>query len=168
MDRLVICLSLCATMLSFNTGCLFVRHSTKVVREKEKIQPARFESQQAEQYFLAGVHDLQTHKPNFDVQVSAVPLLWWYSRTSVLSDNAVYNDQLTACDLNADGVISASEAVAFRTGVAEQIAKTEKEKATANESKTASNMPPVSASVSGDSPKPPPALINVSSTHSSE
>jgi hypothetical protein len=102
-------------------GCLFVNHSTKVVRDKEPMQRVAFESEQARQAFVAGVHDLQTRKQSYNFQVSAVPLLWWRSSANELSDNAIYNDQISVCDTNGDGVISTQEGITYRSVVAAQI-----------------------------------------------
>ncbi len=137
-----------------------MRASTKVVREKEAIRPARFESEQAQQYFTAGVHDLQAHKQSFDARISAFPLLWFSATASELSDNAIYNDQLSACDTNADGVISMQEALVFRGKVTEQIQLTEK-----NKPKTDSNdgNPTPPTPLAQKPSERPPALIHLSS-----
>jgi hypothetical protein len=149
-------LSLCAALLCCSSGCLFVQHTTRVVRNKEPIHPAQFESERAQQFFVAGVHELQAHKKDFDVQVSAVPFLWWYSSTNELSDSAVYNDQISACDTNGDGIISMQEALAYRAIVAEQIRLAEKAKADQHDS------PPTPGFTSQRPPcDPPPALIHV-------
>ena len=96
MNRPATILSLCTAVLCFNSGCLFMRCNTCVVREKEKMRPVQFESERAQQFFVDGVHELQSHKQNSDVQVSAVPFLWLYATTKVMSDNAIYNDQISA------------------------------------------------------------------------
>jgi hypothetical protein len=115
-------------LLSSTSGCLFVNHSTKVVRDKEPMHRVAFESPQAQQAFVAGVHDLQSHKQAYNFQVSAMPVLWWKSTANELSDNAIYNDQISVCDTDADGMISTQEAVTYRSVVTAQIAEREKNK----------------------------------------
>ena len=117
---------LAAALLCSTSGCLFVNHSTKVVRDKEPMQRVQFESEQAHQCFVAGVHDLQTRKQSYNFQVSAMPLLWWRSSANELSDNAIYNDQISVCDTNGDGVISTQEALTYRSIVAAQISEAAK------------------------------------------
>ena len=125
MNRRFIALLGAAFLCPFS-GCLFVNHSTKVVRDKEPMQRVAFESEQARQYFQAAVHDLQSHKKSYNFQVSAMPVLWWRSSANELSDNAIYNDQISVCDTNGDGVISAQEAMTYRSIVAAQIRDAEK------------------------------------------
>jgi hypothetical protein len=151
MKRLTI-LSLCAASLCCVTGCLFVRHSTSMVRDKEPLLPIRFESDRAKQYFLSGVHDLQSHKEGSDIQICAVPFLWWYSSASELSDNAIYNDQISVCDSNGDGLITTDEAMAFRAKVTEQLAVQKAKK----------QEPISSADSHAKQAETPPALIDLS------
>lgn len=114
------CLSVCAVLLSISSGCLFVRHSTHVVRESEKPQAVQFESPQAQNMFDSGVAQAKQHKESSNPKVLAVPLVCWYSRADVLSDNAVYNDQILVCDTNGDRVITNQEAYAYSSRVAAQ------------------------------------------------
>jgi len=159
MNPRILLLVLFGTMSCCLSGCLFVRHATNVVREKEQQHPTQFESKRAQDFFVAGVHDLQTHKSSMDVQVSAVPFLWWYSQTKELSDNAIYNDQISVCDANWDGVISMEEAVVYRANVAEKISAVEKAKAT-----PPATTEPGTAPLPASSPSnPPPGLIHLSS-----
>jgi len=125
--------------------------------------PARFESEQAHQYFAAGVHDLQTHKKSYNFQVSAMPLLWWRSSSNELSDNAIYNDQVSVCDTNGDGLITMQEALAYRSIVASELRLAERTQFTEPK-------PDASATPSGPPNQlrtTPPSLIH-SSTRSSE
>jgi hypothetical protein len=131
---------LVAALLCSLSGCLFVNHSTRVVRDKEPMLPVQFESKQAQQYYAAGVHDLQTRKQTYNFQVSAMPLLWWRSTANELSDNAIYNDQISVCDTNGDNFITMEEAMAYRSIVASQIRLAEKNKSA--ESHPDANAPP--------------------------
>ena len=45
-----------------------------------------------------------------------------------LSDNAIYNDQISVCDSNGDSLVSTQEAVAYRSIVVAQISEAEKNK----------------------------------------
>lgn len=112
----------CVLLLSCTSGCLFVRHNTQVVREKEAVRPIQFESDQACNVFEAGVHELQSSKKPSDADVLAVPFLCLYSHSSVLSDNAIYNDQESACDTNGDNMITLQEALDYRARVTERMA----------------------------------------------
>jgi hypothetical protein len=112
--------SFCIALLCLCSGCLGVRHSTHVVRENEKPRPVQFESEQAKNLFDAGVNQMKAHKETTNVQVS-LSWLGWKSQGDVLSDNAVYNDELLACDTNGDGVIAVNEAFAYRGRVEEKM-----------------------------------------------
>jgi hypothetical protein len=129
-------LCLFAAVLCASSGCLFARHSTNVVREKETPRAVRFESDQARGLFEAQVAELKSHKEATNGKVFFVPFIVWYSRMDVLSDNAIYNDQALACDLNGDGLISVQEAFAYSEKMKEKAEQLAKQKA-AEESKVA-------------------------------
>ncbi len=150
-------LLLCAVLSCSLSGCLFVRHSTRIVREKEAIHPIRFESEQAQRVFEAGVHELQARKETSGGEVTAVPFLCWYSYMNQLSDNAIYNDQESACDLNGDGFITLEEALAYRAKVEERIAAMDKAKPA--DAKGDSGGPSSVARQPGE-PTTPPGLIH--------
>jgi len=116
--------SLCVVLLCLCSGCLGVRHTTRVIRENEQPRPVRFESEQARNLFQAGVNQMKAHKETTNFQLS-FSLLGWRSQADVLSDNAVYNDEVLACDANGDGLITVQEAVAYRARVDEKIAALE-------------------------------------------
>lgn len=95
------------------TGCLFTRHSTRVVREDEKLCPVRFESPEAQEAFNARLAEMKERGEGDKGQFAAIPFLLWYCRNDVLSDNARFNDQAAICDANRDGVIALREAEAY-------------------------------------------------------
>jgi hypothetical protein len=95
-------------------GCLFVRHTTRVVRKDEVRQPVRFESEQAQYLFEGGISDVKPLQGMRNPEIVAVPLLLLYARTDVLSDAAFYNDQLLACDTDGNRSITLDEALAYR------------------------------------------------------
>jgi hypothetical protein len=146
-----------AAVFCCSSGCLFVHHSTRIVRDKEATRPVQFQSQQARQSFLAGVHELQAHKQSSGPNVTAVPFLWWYSSATELSDNAIYNDQISACDTNADGIISTEEALAYRAAVTEQIRSAERPK---TEEHHATVSVPLSTGPPSAESSMPPGLIH--------
>ena len=144
------------------SGCLFVRHTTHQVREKEALRPARFESAQTQSVFEAGVNDLKAHKNTSDPEVVAVPFVIWYSSVSELSDNAIYNDQISVCDTNGDNLITLDEAQAFRASTAEKVASLEKAKAggSKNGSSNSSEGVETSLATRPAASSPPPGLIH--------
>ena len=114
-------LAICALLLASSSGCLFVRHSTRVVRDKETPRAVQFESDAARNQFESGLAEIKPQVSNADnPQITAVPLLFWYSTTDKLSDTAVRNDQLLICDANGDGFITAQEAAAYHTNAQSQ------------------------------------------------
>ena len=110
------------------TGCLFVRHSTNVVRRDEKLKRIEYDSPEAESLFTSAVADKRADKSMGNPRVTAVPFLLWYSRTDELSDNAVFNDAVAACDVNGDRVISVDEARRFQARVQTEVAAREQKK----------------------------------------
>lgn len=121
MFRRFLALSIVVASVCSSSGCLFVRQSARIEREKESLLPVQFESEQARQYFLGGVHELQARKQISNLEMSAVPFLWFNVSHSTLSDNAIYNDQISACDTNGDGLIDMQEATAYRAVIAERV-----------------------------------------------
>jgi hypothetical protein len=162
MSRHIISL-LAVALLCSCSGCLYVNHSTRVIRDKEPVLPVQFESPQAQRIYSAGVHDLQSHKQPYNFQVSAMPLLWWRSTANELSDNAIYNDQISVCDTNGDNFITMEEAMAYRSIVVSQIRLAEKNKIA--ESKADASAPP--AEPPNQLRTPPPGVIR-SATRTSE
>ena len=114
--------ALAVALLVFGSGCLIMHQSTRVIRENEPLRPMRFESEQARSVFEASVNELKAHKKGPEAQVFAIPFLCFFSRTTMLSDNALYNDQAVLCDANGDSLITEQEANAYRAQVTEKIA----------------------------------------------
>jgi hypothetical protein len=121
----------CFVLIAVNSGCLFTRHTTNVVRKNEKPRPVGFESAQAKNIFDGKVAEVKAFSRTemSNPRVVAVPFLLWYSSTDVVSDNGIYNDQVAICDTNGDGIISLAEATTYAARVDEQTAKREAEKA---------------------------------------
>jgi hypothetical protein len=123
---------LAMALLVFQPGCLIMHNSTRVIRESEPLRPVRFESEQARSVFEDGVSEARAHKKKYESCEFAVPFVCLLSRTSEVSDNAVYNDQVVFCDANGDGLITEQEAAAYRALVAERI-RTDGDTSTANQ-----------------------------------
>jgi hypothetical protein len=158
MNRRWLKLSLCGILLSCTPGCLFVRQSTQVVREKEPIRSVQFESQQAKTLFEGGARQMQANKERSTPEVLAIPFLCLYAHSTELSDNAIYNDQAGICDANGDSFITFQEAAIYRAGVDEKVALAHKAKAGESGPK-----PDGVITMAQKPPDPPPALIHISS-----
>lgn len=111
--QLVCCALVCSTFC----GCLVVRHKSNTKREGEVCRAAQFESDEARTAFEGATSQLQANKTAKATGVLAIPFICWISRDEVLSDNAIYNDQLDRCDSNHDGFVSLAEAQTHRTAV---------------------------------------------------
>jgi hypothetical protein len=102
-----------AVVLGLCPGCLLTHHSVNVLRQDEPRRTVQFESDLARQAFGARAYDDKAREAQSKAKFVAIPFLLWYSRTDVKSENAYYNDQVAACDANADGLITLDEALAF-------------------------------------------------------
>ena len=135
-----------AILLVFESGCLVVHTSTRVLRENEAMRLVRFESEQARSVFESGVREMQAHKKNYHSDALAIPFLCLFARTTELLDNAVNNDQVTLCDADGDNVVTEQEAFAYRARVAEKArtdeATARKPDKSSGESATVSLRPP--------------------------
>ena len=108
---LIIALTVCCT------GCL-VNHSQKrIIREHEERIPVRFESLGAAESFNEIANSEDMRKTLGSSASFGVPFLIGLSRESVPSQNAFYNDQVSRCDINGDGLISDQEAYSFSDAV---------------------------------------------------
>ena len=104
---------LSAALVCVCSGCLITRHSTNVIRQDESRRQVQFESLAAQQAFSARAFDGEAREKAAKTNFFAIPFLLWWSKTNVLSEGAYYNDQVAACDADADGVISVQEALAY-------------------------------------------------------
>ncbi len=138
-----------AILLVFESGCLVVHNSTRIVRENEPLRAVRFESEQAQSAFEAGVNEAKAHKKSQQSVALAVPFLCLFGRSTELSDNAVYNDEVVLCDADGDNVITEQEASAYRARLAErrstEVAQARETVKSGGESETVSLRPPESA-----------------------
>jgi len=111
------------TLLGSCSGCLFTRHTTNVVRQNEALRPVRFESEQAQSVFEAGVAETKSRKEGSNPRLFAIPFVLWYSRVDAISDNAAHNDAAALCDANGDGLITLQEALAYSARFPQEKAK---------------------------------------------
>jgi hypothetical protein len=133
----------CAVVLASNSGCLFTRHTTNIVRKNEKSREVTYESPQAKNIFEGKLAESRTNLGNnfSNPRIIAVPFVLWYSSTDIVSDTGVRNDQLAICDANGDSVITNDEAAYYATRVDELVAKAKAEKAK-TDAQMANNAPP--------------------------
>lgn len=166
MNRRWLKFSLCAMLLGCTPGCLVVRQSTQVVREKEPMRSVQFESEQAKRLFETGVHRMQANKERSQPEVVVIPFLCFTVRMSELSDNAIYNDQAGICDANGDGFITLQEATTYHAGVDVKMALAQKAKAANPGSSESKPDGAITVTQPQQKPDPPPALIHISSRSS--
>ena len=110
--RRMLCAGLLLSLPSL-TGCLFVRHRVKEVREDEIRQPVQYESELAQEMFTDRAEDEAARTRTGSTSAVAIPFVLWWSKTTVKSSSAYFNDQIAACDRNKDGLITEFEAHKF-------------------------------------------------------
>jgi len=94
-------------------GCLISHSQKRVIREGEVRQPIRFESEETALLFNEMATSDEARKSEGSSASFGIPFLVGLSRSSVPSHNAFYNDQVSKCDVNGDGLISDCEAEEF-------------------------------------------------------
>lgn len=92
-------------------GCLAILTKHEVVRVEEARRPARFESPAVAESF-AKAAKLDKAK-QVGGEYSSVLFLTVYGREQYLAENAKFNDAVTKCDADQDGVITAKEVEAL-------------------------------------------------------
>jgi hypothetical protein len=95
------------------SGCLFVYTTEETVRNGESRRPVAFQSETGERLFAATVEKQRERPADLGSRSLAIPFLAYISKTTRLSDAAIYNDEVVACDTDANGVITDAEAVAY-------------------------------------------------------
>ena len=96
--------------LALLPGCLTLFSKTEVVRGEEPRRPIRFENQQAAEEFNRAAKWKSKSMGGAHV---GVPFITLYSRDRQLSESAHFNDCVTRCDTDQDGLITAVEAQIF-------------------------------------------------------
>lgn len=96
--------------LALLPGCLTLFSKTEVVRGEEPRRPIRFESQQSAEEFNQATKDKSAGLGGTRL---GVPFVTLYAKSRQLSDSAHFNDCVTRCDTDQDGVITLVEARVF-------------------------------------------------------
>jgi len=110
-ERAVCALLVLITIPLFSCMSLTNYERTERIRADEPRCAVAFESPQAAEVFEAAVRE-RWHGDAGRVRTDrfGILLVAAYTKTTTLAENAHYNDQVTACDLNCDGIISEEEA----------------------------------------------------------
>lgn len=90
------------------SGCVTFYKKSETIRPAEERMAVEFESEEAARQFHQGMKKHDRNRENRTYV--GVPFVTFFSKTSVLSENAFYNEQLKICDTNRDGFISEAEA----------------------------------------------------------
>lgn len=98
------------------SGCLLVQNREEILRKSEERRPVRFQSGFAQRTFQQKAVSKETRDGATETHAVSVPLLFLYRKKTAPSDAALFNDQLAACDLDADGFVSDDEAMAYAGG----------------------------------------------------
>lgn len=96
--------------LALLPGCITLFSKTEVVRSGESRRPVKFESQEAADKFHTGLKSLDRGAGGAYV---GVPFVTLYNKDSKLSEAAIWNDAVSRCDTDQDGVITLVEATVF-------------------------------------------------------
>jgi hypothetical protein len=107
-------------------GCLVVWHRAVTVRKDEARRAFAFESDAAADLFARSFEKRKLQQPEPDTHTFAIPFVTLYNQTSKLAEAALYNDEAAACDIDANGLLSDAEVVAYseRVGASEELPKT--------------------------------------------
>jgi hypothetical protein len=105
---------LAASLFVSSSGCLVFHMRERVVREDEPRHSVRFTSSRAQRDFNTTASDPKIRHLNDSTSVVGVPFLMFYYKSTKLSDNAYFNDQLADCDGDGDGWITDEEVLAYQ------------------------------------------------------
>jgi hypothetical protein len=93
-------------------GCLTLFSKTDVVRAEETRRPVRFESAAAAETFHQALKD-DADDGSLGGACFGVPFVTLYARHKKLAENARFNDAVSRCDTDQDGLITQHEADIF-------------------------------------------------------
>jgi hypothetical protein len=91
-------------------GCLTLYSKTEVVRAEEARRPITFENAEAAEIFHKASQSKSGSLGGTDI---SIPFITLYSKERQLSDSALFNECVTRCDTNQDGIITLVEAQIF-------------------------------------------------------
>lgn len=95
-------------------GCLINADGDRIVRRSEARRDITFESEEGLVRFQKAVRQRSGYSERYVGRSSfAIPFLIAVDQKRVLSENAWYNDQVTAADVNGDGELSDAEVEAY-------------------------------------------------------
>jgi len=106
-------------MLASSGGCLMMRMRERVVREGEQRFPVRFQSAYAKRQFQQYALDDKARRKTSSSADLIIPFVIWDSDSSVLSQNAYYNNQIVSCDANSDGMLTDAEVAEYSSLMAQ-------------------------------------------------
>ena len=91
-------------------GCLINAEGERIVREKEPRRTIDFESETGLERFQQAVQQRGSWSSRYQGESSfGIPFIIGIEQRRVISENAFYNDQVTAADVNGDGTLSDAE-----------------------------------------------------------
>ena len=112
-------LAFALAMLACSSGCLMMRMRERVAREGEQRFPVRFQSAYAKRQFQQYALDDKARRKTSSSTDLIIPFVIWDSDSSVLSQNAYYNDQIVSCDANSDGLLTDAEIAEYSSLMAQ-------------------------------------------------
>ena len=106
-------LTLVSLVAISSTGCITIYNKKEEIGEREERLSVTFESEDSAQLFnTTASRKLKKPSPT-DTSFVGIPFVTLYSKTTVLSENARFNDEIRRCDSNRDGIITDAEAKAY-------------------------------------------------------
>lgn len=112
MPRLLLCLL--ALLPAVTSGCLINSDGDRIIRRSEARREVAFESEEGLVRFQKAVRQRSGYNERYVGRSSfAIPFLISVDRKRILSENAWYNDQVTAADVDGDDQLSDAEVEAY-------------------------------------------------------
>lgn len=111
MNRFVYFIMACG-VCSTLSGCITLFSKTEIVRSHEPLKTMQFESADVAEDFRRAAK-LNEAKVVGGTHLG-VPFVTLYTSETVLAKNANFNDAVTKCDTDQDGVITAKEVSVFK------------------------------------------------------
>ncbi|QEL20984.1 hypothetical protein [Limnoglobus roseus] len=96
--------------LTLLPGCITLFSKTEVVRDGEARRPVKFECQEAADKFVAAA---KSRDHEIGSTYVGVPFVTLYNKDTKLSEVAAWNDAVSRCDTDQDGLITLVEAAVF-------------------------------------------------------
>ena len=112
-------------LLISSNGCLVLRSRNHVIRENEARRVMRFQSVGAQRQFQAHSLDAKARRKTGSRRFFAIPFVVFNNESSVLSENAYYNDEAARCDTNGDGLLSDFEVAEYSSSKAKDVQESE-------------------------------------------